>query len=127
MEDQFICPCGSLEGTNLDCVICREYNSQYAASEWIHGIMFAANIVRLFRQFEVAPFPDETIPFRYHHKVLTYRDIPTTYNTECSICLDEFKPDDQVIHTSCQHTFHSSCIGERCLAQCPNCRTSVSE
>lgn len=70
---------------------------------------------------------NNSIPFKQNHQPLAYRDVPNGYNTECSICLEDFKADDQVFHTKCQHTFHCACIGDQSLSQCPNCRTDVSE
>jgi hypothetical protein len=56
----------------------------------------------------------------------TYRDIAAPYNTECSICLEAFVPEDQVLHTPCRHTFHPACVRGRGLGECPNCRTTLN-
>ncbi|KZO94539.1 hypothetical protein CALVIDRAFT_484328, partial [Calocera viscosa TUFC12733] len=49
-------------------------------------------------------------------------------NRNCSICLEEYNPDDTVTHLdSCPHWFHKSCI-ETWLSRartCPCCRATV--
>ena len=55
--------------------------------------------------------------------VAPYRNIADPYNTECSICLDTFTPEDQVVHTACKHTFHHACVRGHRIRECPNCRT----
>jgi len=53
--------------------------------------------------------------------------------TECSICLDKLDKDKDISITSCNHTFHTSCLlkwicnngsGE---GGCPLCRTKLVE
>jgi hypothetical protein len=56
----------------------------------------------------------------------TYSNIAEPYNTECSICLDAFTPEDQVLHTPCKHTFHHTCVRGHGLRECPNCRTALN-
>jgi len=51
--------------------------------------------------------------------------------TECSICLQEFQPQDEVICLPCdeRHFFHTSCVtGWLRMSQlCPVCRTNISD
>ena len=46
---------------------------------------------------------------------------------ECSVCLIDFEKDDEVIHLTCNHTFHQDCIMEWALHKpdCPNCREKI--
>jgi len=61
------------------------------------------------------------------------RFTPANYNQDeaCSICLEEFKTDDEVITLPCsnRHIFHSSCILEWLPRNnaCPLCKEAVSE
>ena len=43
---------------------------------------------------------------------------------ECSICLEEFKKDEEVIKIECQHYFHRTCIEDwfNINITCPLCR-----
>ena len=57
--------------------------------------------------------------------------------TACTICLEEFSPNDDMCRLSCGHTFHTVCIGEAALhgatsdevgalqLTCPNCRAEA--
>ena len=48
--------------------------------------------------------------------------------TECSICLEAYKPAETIACTkACGHQFHSKCLRQWLLAhdQCPMCRTEV--
>jgi len=49
-------------------------------------------------------------------------------NKICSICLDEFEEEQNVIILSCKHIFHSNCIEEWLLKYgktCPTCRKKI--
>jgi hypothetical protein len=41
---------------------------------------------------------------------------------ECSICLQELDDKDNLFTTSCNHTFHRSCIVQLKIDKCPLCR-----
>jgi len=43
----------------------------------------------------------------------------------CSICLEEFVEQDNLIITSCKHTFHKQCLEKVTLPHCPLCRTNI--
>ncbi|CAF1319483.1 unnamed protein product [Rotaria magnacalcarata] len=48
-------------------------------------------------------------------------------NTQCYVCLEDFKSTDSIKILNCQHIFHSECINEwlRSHATCAYCRTPV--
>jgi len=50
--------------------------------------------------------------------------------TECCICLEEFKDDDEVVPLPCNsnHYFHEACISEhiKTKGQCPLCRAEIT-
>ncbi len=57
-----------------------------------------------------------------------YKDT-TGCNTNCTICLEDYKPTDIVKQTICNHTFHPSCLKEwtKDNHTCPNCKGSLGE
>lgn len=48
----------------------------------------------------------------------------STFNTECSVCLEEFNEESKTTSLPCGHTFHVDCIIKsfRKSNECPNCR-----
>lgn len=44
------------------------------------------------------------------------------FETECSICLEQFKKDDFVERGKCRHVFHGKCLGLDDSRLCPTCR-----
>mmetsp|Transcript_17954 Transcript_17954/g.48788 ORF Transcript_17954/g.48788 Transcript_17954/m.48788 type:complete len:912 (+) Transcript_17954:166-2901(+) len=46
---------------------------------------------------------------------------------ECCICMEDFKPGDLLVETSCHHVFHKHCCREwlRQARTCPFCRTDI--
>jgi len=48
--------------------------------------------------------------------------------TECAVCLDDFKRGDTLVHLPCAHRFHWNCAMPwlESSSQCPCCRTPVS-
>lgn len=46
----------------------------------------------------------------------------------CTICLADYRPDEEVMKLSCSHFFHSDCISQwACLSQlCPVCRAQIA-
>ena len=48
-------------------------------------------------------------------------------NKECSICLEEFKKDEELIKIECQHYFHGICINNwfKTNGTCPLCRLEL--
>ncbi|XP_077227926.1 uncharacterized protein LOC143860945 [Tasmannia lanceolata] len=48
---------------------------------------------------------------------------------ECTICLDEFEPNEHVLITPCNHMFHKDCIVPwvKAHGQCPVCRHVLCE
>ncbi|KAJ4754424.1 RING/U-box superfamily protein [Rhynchospora pubera] len=46
---------------------------------------------------------------------------------ECTVCLEEFKTGDVLVHLPCAHRFHSSCVVPwlESNSHCPVCRTAV--
>jgi hypothetical protein len=52
-------------------------------------------------------------------------NISSLNETECSICLDDFKIKDKILTIPCSHYFHSKCIKEWLLEKdntCPSCK-----
>jgi len=51
------------------------------------------------------------------------------YHGECSICLEEFGPDDEIKVLPCGHPFHKECLGRWLCAQrtCALCRRDVAQ
>jgi len=49
-------------------------------------------------------------------------------NTCCTICLADYRPDEEVMRLYCGHFFHPGCITEwACLSQlCPVCRANIA-
>ncbi|PQQ11689.1 RING-H2 finger protein ATL39-like [Prunus yedoensis var. nudiflora] len=54
--------------------------------------------------------------------------IATNTDSECSICLGEFKDWEKCRQLECEHAFHEECIDQwlRKKIQCPLCRATVS-
>ncbi|BFG34139.1 hypothetical protein CerSpe_204130 [Prunus speciosa] len=54
--------------------------------------------------------------------------IATNTDSECSICLGEFKDGEKCRQLECEHAFHEECIDQwlRKKIQCPLCRATVS-
>jgi hypothetical protein len=51
-------------------------------------------------------------------------------SNECLICMDEFKRDDNIIKTSCNHLFHKKCIKTWLCGEsnkCPICRIEIEK
>ena len=51
-------------------------------------------------------------------------------NDNCSICLNEYKNENEIIICPCSHIYHSNCIGNWLLNYsnlCPLCKKPVSE
>ena len=49
-------------------------------------------------------------------------------NEQCSICLENFKLNDEIYITKCNHIFHYKCIEEalnKDISDCPNCRSNL--
>jgi hypothetical protein len=70
---------------------------------------------------------------RYENSAI---NIPTQlYSTtngkykSCSICIEDFNDDDDIIILECEHIFHGSCIEEwgHYKGNCPICRTDVEK
>lgn len=74
--------------------------------------------------------PSETYmeEFRSRTPTLRYDSLSCTTKQECSVCLNEFKPDAEINHLSCGHVFHKSCL-EKWLnywnITCPLCRNHM--
>jgi hypothetical protein len=49
--------------------------------------------------------------------------------TECSICIENFEDDDEILYTKCCHTFHKECINKWITEyniKCPICKKDVT-
>ena len=52
------------------------------------------------------------------------------FNTECTICLDEYGKDSFVLYLECKHVFHRTCLKEWLeknitVPKCPNCNYNI--
>jgi hypothetical protein len=60
-----------------------------------------------------------------------FRTASTAAPCDCSICLSDFQPEDEVMHLPCdeRHAFHSHCIIQWLLksSSCPLCQRAVEE
>lgn len=56
-----------------------------------------------------------------------YKDIKTEIHINCSICLEDFKLEESVKLTDCNHMFHNICIQEwiNKKKNCPMCRCNL--
>ena len=53
----------------------------------------------------------------------------SNFHDTCSICLDQFQQNNELIKLSCQHVFHKQCIrqwvADKCVSKCPLCNKDV--
>lgn len=82
----------------------------------------------LAQRYNLVPRPPELLTERQWAEAHAASKQRAENHTECSICRDEFRADDQVL-LSCSHVFHERCIRsferfayERC---CPICRSAA--
>ena len=61
-------------------------------------------------------------------QVRLYKYLKNPNYTQCSICLEDFKPEEQVQETTCKHIFHKDCISTwtKNKKSCPCCRAKFS-
>ena len=64
---------------------------------------------------------------------ITYKELKETIKhglmTECSICIDTFEENDDVLYTDCCHVFHKTCINKwltKYNIKCPICKKDVA-
>jgi hypothetical protein len=57
-------------------------------------------------------------------KNITKETIKKDVDTQCTICVDEFDKEDDVIITPCKHLYHKQCIEKWCEQSvfCPVCK-----
>jgi hypothetical protein len=48
-----------------------------------------------------------------------------SFSVKCSICLDDFLPDQETIITKCFHRFHVECLTGLISPECPECRAPL--
>lgn len=60
-------------------------------------------------------------------KHIKLEDFPGDYPTECCICLTEFKPNEIIVATECEHVFHKRCCKDwlKQARTCPVCRMDI--
>ena len=58
------------------------------------------------------------------YKDITKETLEKDVDTQCTICVDEFDKDDEVIITPCKHLYHKHCIEKWCEQSvfCPVCK-----
>jgi len=62
-------------------------------------------------------------------KRIKFKDISGCEQDKCTVCLDEFEDDDDMIELKCGHHFHEDCIVhwfKTCSNKCPICREEIS-
>ncbi|KAJ3125004.1 hypothetical protein HK098_000669 [Nowakowskiella sp. JEL0407] len=100
-----------LSSNDLDQIPCALYDS-----------------IRIGTEKEKSPNPDETSSrsFNLVKRTLTALSLSQDSELSCSICIETFKPIDEVRKLpTCEHVFHKECIDNWLLEQsccCPNCR-----
>jgi hypothetical protein len=69
---------------------------------------------------------------RYKSALQNYLELHETgelneLDQECSICLEGFITEENIVKLDCQHTFHSKCIKQWLQKEliCPNCRAYI--
>ena len=68
-------------------------------------------------------YKNELMPIKYDFNL-------NEYNSNCTICLEEFKNNSDVMKFSCRHLFHYSCGKSWCEKnifnlECPNCKLKI--
>jgi hypothetical protein len=62
----------------------------------------------------------------------TYQELPFKVtdqkNQQCSVCLCDYEPTDQVRHLPCDHVFHTDCIKQwfDLNSKCPVCKSDLN-
>ena len=74
------------------------------------------------RDLQVSPDPQilcSLLPEKYTSEVA---DLET-----CTICIEDFEQDEEVIKLVCKHSFHPKCIVPwlQKSAECPNCKAKI--
>lgn len=59
-----------------------------------------------------------------------YKEESNEFHTNCTICLEDFKPESKVVTLLCKHVFHFECIKDWIKKQkgdpkCPNCNSKM--
>jgi len=69
----------------------------------------------------------EEIDYYFPKKAFSQLKTPFPQTT-CSICLDDFKPENECHQLYCFHIFHKNCIGEWLAKHesCPDCRKPIT-
>ena len=83
--------------------------------DFIHEVIERENSISCNRQTLEAP-------------VIKYNKIKQVYDDKnCSICLDDFKDEDEVYQLKCSHVFHKSCFDEwfKRSNKCPLCKNII--
>ena len=61
-------------------------------------------------------------------KTISYEELLNYFNNyDCTICLEEFNNDEEIIKLKCNHLFHSKCIDDwiEKNQSCPLCRINL--
>ncbi|KEI38592.1 uncharacterized protein L969DRAFT_95667 [Mixia osmundae IAM 14324] len=67
--------------------------------------------------------------FTYSEIISGMPDVKLPSETRCSICLEEYKPTDVLLHMACSHALHEPCLDHwlRLEKSCPFCRQDACE
>tara|TARA_Y100000114_G_C11647520_1_gene272449 strand:+ start:119 stop:574 length:456 start_codon:yes stop_codon:yes gene_type:complete len=59
--------------------------------------------------------------------IVKFANIKNKHNSECSICMEEFKSTDNVFQCGCHYIYHYECINKwiKSKEDCPSCRKKI--
>ena len=126
--------CQALPGTNWTCPKCRENLTEKAQDvvasnlpvEYKGGLLLlGAGAVLAESYFNPIPYREVLLRQQRERASLAYQEVDSTYNTSCTVCLEDFASTDTVLHTPCKHTFHTACLAGYDMSCCPNCRQAL--
>ncbi|ELA41624.1 uncharacterized protein VICG_01372 [Vittaforma corneae ATCC 50505] len=100
----------------------------------IHPTLFAVAVYILYRAcrriiFKLSKMDPVYTDFNIvSSNVKKFKDLEEKPMPQCSICFEEFIPDDDVRILDCKHYFHPSCIDRWLIGhskRCPCCRVNI--
>lgn len=107
--------------TNLISTGIRTYLGQQEPPQWVYRTMEFISYV----QENVSDDENEKNPIKYEGRIKRFENEPGD-EKDCSICFDQYRINDEIALTKCNHYFHVTCI-EKWLGHaynCPVCRST---
>jgi hypothetical protein len=98
-------------------------NLQTSFLNSIIEILFGDNLNQNVEDVKVTLTEEE---FNKFNNIKLTKENFEKYNTQCNICIDDYKIEDIIIELSCKHLFHKECIKSWLCKEnisCPVCRT----